>query len=369
MKNKILATLLACLIAFSLQAQNHYVVKGLIGNSNEDGSWAILSTDEHTDSIQVKDGCFTFEGAIDKPALGIVKCNGLNSYKVILDGDVISIDYLNDAVYGTPCNDQFTTFRKQIEEKAYNEKVAQLYAQRTQLVAQGNSKQVAEVYEEMNRLSKAHSSLVQKYAPKVYEANRGNILGVEMINQLSIYGNYDLKTLEQLYDEASDYVKENSRLKSTIENMRARLRVAPGNHFLDFEGIDYATGKTCHLSDIVEGHVAVIDFWASWCSPCCQSITSTLIPMSNKYRDAGLVIVGIDIYDKIPNHDNAVKKLGIKYPQIIDTTANARTLYGVSGIPTIFVIDANGNFLETGSIHSGEFENDIRKALGLKPEE
>ena len=84
-----------------------------------------------------------------------------------------------------------------------------------------------------------------------------------------------------------------------------------------------------------------------------------------KYADSGLVVVGVDIWDNIENHDEAVKEMGITYPQLIDTDRNnSSLLYGIPAVPRVFLIDRNGIML--GYFRGEELINAVEKALGIK---
>jgi thiol-disulfide isomerase/thioredoxin len=164
------------------------------------------------------------------------------------------------------------------------------------------------------------------------------------------------------YTEASPVIQNYSPLKKIIQQITAQIGIKPGKLFRDFKAVDYATGTQTTLGAIISGHVAVVDFWASWCGPCRREIEETLKPLYKKYADSGLVVVGVDVWDKVENHDKAVKELGITYPQLVDTDRNnSSLLYGFNSIPFVILIDRDGTIL--GIFRGEELVQEVEKAL------
>jgi thiol-disulfide isomerase/thioredoxin len=92
----------------------------------------------------------------------------------------------------------------------------------------------------------------------------------------------------------------------------------------------------------LKGKVAVVDLWATWCTPCVEEI-----PIYNRLYDAfegqDVAIVGIAV-DSPPLRDipSKVRKLGIKYPVLIGDDKASRAFGGVDRFPTTVVISKEG---------------------------
>ena len=88
----------------------------------------------------------------------------------------------------------------------------------------------------------------------------------------------------------------------------------------------------------------LIDFWSIYCSSCIQEMPH-IVDLYNKYKDQGLVVVGIDldVYGA-----KRVKKFlktldfTIPYPNIIDKKMELKKLLGVSMLPTTILVDPDG---------------------------
>jgi len=106
------------------------------------------------------------------------------------------------------------------------------------------------------------------------------------------------------------------------------------------------SGQTVTLEQY-RGKVVLLDFWATWCPPCRMTIPM-LIRLQDKYRDDGLVILGISIDDpqQITDKDLRyfIKMNKINYPVLRYNQKVMKDYFEGErvSIPTMFVVDRNG---------------------------
>ena len=100
----------------------------------------------------------------------------------------------------------------------------------------------------------------------------------------------------------------------------------------------FNTDESLTLADL-RGKVVVVELWATWCGPCRTS-TPHLVELSERYADN---VVFLGLTDEEPAAapiEDFIAEFGIPYPVGAKSTANAD--YGVTGIPTAFVVDEAG---------------------------
>jgi peroxiredoxin len=97
------------------------------------------------------------------------------------------------------------------------------------------------------------------------------------------------------------------------------------------------------LSDL-KGKVVLLDFWATWCSPCRETILH-VEAIYEKYKDKGVEVIGINMDEssKINAVVEFIKDNGMKYQVISDANGNVGSQYSVTSIPRFFIIDKKGN--------------------------
>jgi thiol-disulfide isomerase/thioredoxin len=103
-------------------------------------------------------------------------------------------------------------------------------------------------------------------------------------------------------------------------------------------------GQEITLSEL-KGKAVLLDFWATWCGPCRESIPH-LIQLYKTYRENGFEVIGISL-DKgdAAVVRNFAKSMDIPYPIVMATEETARD-YRVTSIPTTFFIDKEGKIRE-----------------------
>ncbi|MFH1725707.1 MAG: TlpA disulfide reductase family protein [Elusimicrobiota bacterium] len=121
------------------------------------------------------------------------------------------------------------------------------------------------------------------------------------------------------------------------------------------------SGKTVRLSDF-QGKVTLLDFWATYCLPCHESIPA-FQRMYERYRADGLEVVGISVDAYAEHVPEFVKERGMAYTVLLDSDETAMEAYGIRGLPETFLIDRDGRLRDHWVGFDGQLEEEIRAAV------
>ena len=114
---------------------------------------------------------------------------------------------------------------------------------------------------------------------------------------------------------------------------------ASGNAAPDFTVTDI-DGKKFALSDS-KGKVVLLDFWATWCTPCRAEIPH-FVEMQQKYGPQGFQVIGISMDDDAKPVKEFYRQFNMNYPVAVGDDKLAQSFGGVLGLPVNFIIDREG---------------------------
>ena len=94
------------------------------------------------------------------------------------------------------------------------------------------------------------------------------------------------------------------------------------------------------------GKYVLVDFWATWCAPCIAELPR-LQEAQAKYKDKGLVIVGVSLDESKTAVTDFVKTRNVGWKQIHNATSDGDLVeaFGVKTIPATFLIDPQGKIV------------------------
>lgn len=128
------------------------------------------------------------------------------------------------------------------------------------------------------------------------------------------------------------------------------------------------TGELRSVSEW-DGRILVLNFWATWCTPCKEEIPE-FVELQEKYRDAGVTFMGVALDQREPVRA-FVERYDVNYPVLIGEQAAiaAAKDYGnhIGALPYTVFIDRDGR---VAHVHRGRLPLEEAEALlrGLLPE-
>lgn len=94
------------------------------------------------------------------------------------------------------------------------------------------------------------------------------------------------------------------------------------------------------------GRVVIVDFWASWCKPCRQSIP-WLNTMRERYGASGLTIIGVNVDAQRHDAERFLRDVPIEFEIVFDPDGELARQFKVQGMPSSYLIDRTGKIVET----------------------
>jgi thiol-disulfide isomerase/thioredoxin len=93
----------------------------------------------------------------------------------------------------------------------------------------------------------------------------------------------------------------------------------------------------------LRGRPAIIHFWASWCGPCVKEAPQ-LAMLAHKLHGRA-TLVGVDWSDSQSSAASFVRQHHWTFPVLIDFAGTSGNAYGITGLPTTFLLDRQGRIV------------------------
>jgi thiol-disulfide isomerase/thioredoxin len=137
---------------------------------------------------------------------------------------------------------------------------------------------------------------------------------------------------------------DSGEVKASAEGLLRKLDALGKPLDIKFTALD---GREVDVSKL-KGKVVLIDFWATWCGPCVAEVPNVK-KAYEKLHPKGFEIVGISFDDDKEKLQKFVSREQMPWPQFFDGEGWGNKFgqrYGINGIPTMWLVDKQGNLRE-----------------------
>lgn len=291
------------------------------------------------DSTQAKGGKFTLKGTINYPE-GYYLLFGENErFMLFVEPGKINITGKSGTksdfqVSGSKTQDLYNAYKTGLTQ--FNEKEEALVERYKESDAKGDTTALKGIEDEYNKLMDER----KKYTSDFITANHTSQVAYYLINT-EMY-NYELNDLENILKDADTTLLEGKYLKNIADRVNILRGVDIGKPAPEFS-MNTTEGTPIALSSF-KGNFVLIDFWASWCSPCRQE-NPVVVESYNKYKNKGFQIFGVSLDNDKDAWIKAIEEDKLTWKHVSDLAGwknSVAKMYGVMSIPANFLLDPNG---------------------------
>jgi len=267
---------------------------------------------------------------------------------------------LKPVVKGSKENDIYEAYQK-ISEQLY----AELNNENRKLKETNDPEEKKRIESKISEMREELAVKSNASTLKFIKENNNSFVSAYLLAYVMNDNYAQISTLQSVMKSLSEDVKKSSYYLENEKILNLIIGVQPGKPAPDFTLKD-SDDKDFSLSSL-KGKVVLIDFWASWCRPCIESIPSMKI-LYDAYKDQGFEILGVTNDKKKEAWLNALKQHNVNWKSVIDrfskpgSTADIVTLYCVHLLPTTILIDKNG-IIVAKDLHGAELENKLKELL------
>jgi peroxiredoxin len=392
MKKIISSLTLICCVLNSFSALHQFVLKGKTEGfmpGNVVLSYQTVSNNKREQikfSTVIKNNSFLITGNIEEPVVANLEI-GTSSLTLYIEPNemelYISKDYPEEfKLKGSKTQDEAVDLSEKTREldkygvsllkknrKIYHllDSLPKNHPQYSQLLEE--SKAISSKRDSVNELiAKIKIDYLRKNPNSYFPLLSNSIIVLISQEHLSI------DSARIIFDRLSENIKSCSMGIETNKYIKMKENIVIGKFAPDFNTPD-VKGQMIKLSSYKGKRYVMLDFWASWCSPCIEGL-SHLKEINTKYHDKGLQVIGISSDRKKREWIDAIEKHQISiWPEVsivqdIEKASQGyffdediQSKYPIDGIPKYILIDKIGKIIGKWDGYSEENEKEQDKLL------
>ncbi len=298
------------------------------------------------DSATIENNQAAFKGKVNEIGFYFIQFeNKGGAVLFLLENAGINIKVHTDSLFkasikGTKTNEELVGYRNKMND--YNHRQSKIFEQSRSLSENDtiliNGLQAT--YDQIGREAK-------DYELGYIKSNPGSYLSTLIIQELLSFNDITPNEALALMNGLSENVKNSEIGKSLEDQLSKMASLEVGADAPDFVG-PTPDGGALKLSQ-VKGKITIIDFWASWCTPC-RAENPSLVSFYENFHSKGLEIVSVALDRNPEDWKNAIEEDGMPWLHVSNLMfweEPVARLYNVMAIPQTFVLDENKKILAT----------------------
>ena len=341
---RILFYLLA-IVSFISCAPTKYNIEGKTQDSKLNGQTVFIKERINRewitiDSTKIENGQFVFKGECDSARVAYLYIELPSGEKtrqpfVFENGDIkVEMDSTDFIFSGTTQNELLQNYQN--EKIAFYKKAEAFYNSVND--SNQTAEQKADFTKKINDLNKEELDIDLKFSL----TNVNTIAGTHVF--MSSYYAMSIDEKESVIKLMNSETLKISRIQEIIAGIEIEKKTAKGSMYIDIK-LPGINGDSIALSELVgKTDYVLIDFWASWCGPCMQSLPE-LKSLYNDNKGKRLEVLGVSLDDDEAAWKSTIADKKLIWKHVSDLqgwkSAGAK-LYAINSIPATVLINKKG---------------------------
>ncbi len=295
----------------------------------------------HTkDSVAIAEGKFSLKTEVDAPELYYVEINERTKVvPVFIEPGAIKItgninDLANVEIMGSESHQDFVALSKEVEK--YDNKLNEVYGAYKQF-QQTDPEKADEIMQQFDSLNEAKQQAIKQWV----ESHTASVVAPFAVLRYMIY-ELDYQQLEEMVQKLDTALNNTRYVIELNKRLDVLSKVKIGEKAPGFTQND-TSGNPVSLDDHL-GQVVLLDFWASWCTPCREE-NPNVVKLYEKYHSKGFEIIGISLDNSRDRWVKAIHDDKLSWIHVSDVKGwknEVSQLYGVNSIPHTVLLDEKG---------------------------